>query len=106
MAMEYYASQGVFDYDVRQRPNTALHQIHAHVGYIFLFISCDISTMYEKMPLDMPSLKNYNMLQLPALVMVDAKMEEDVLQVVDVNVNMDIKGKDVSCQERWVQTTM
>ena len=33
-------------------------------------------------------------------------MEEDVLQVVDVNVNMDIKGKDVSCQERWVQTTM
>ena len=46
------------------------------------------------------------LLQLPALVMVDAKMEEDALQVVDVNVNMDIKGKDVSCQERWVQTTM
>ena len=36
MAMEYYASQDVFDYDVRQRPNTALHQIHAHVGYLFL----------------------------------------------------------------------
>ena len=35
MAMEYYASQDVFDYDVRQRPNTALHQIHAHVRYIF-----------------------------------------------------------------------
>ena len=58
------------------------------------------------MPLDIPSLKNYNMLQLPALVKVDAKMEEDVLQAVDVNVNMDIKAKDVSCQERWVQTTM
>ena len=36
MAMEYYASQDVFDYDVRQRPNTALHQIHAHVGYLVL----------------------------------------------------------------------
>ena len=103
MAMEYYASQDVFDYDVRQRPNTALHQIHAHVGYLFLSHVISVK-MY--LPLDIPSLKNYNMLQLPALVMVDAKMEEDVLQVVDVNVNMDIKGKDVSCQERWVQTTM
>ena len=76
-----------------------------------MLISCDISKdllyfMYEKMSLDMPSLKNYNLSQLPVLVMVDARMEEDVLRVVDVNVNMDIKGKDVTCQERWVQTTM
>ena len=100
MAMEYYASQDAFDCDVRQRPNTALHQIHAHVRYIFLSHVISVNTVRHTI------IKNYNMLQLPALVMVDAKMEEDVLQVVDVNVNMDIKGKDVSCQERWVQTTM
>ena len=105
--MEYYVSQDVFDYDVRQRPNTALRQIHAHVRYIFSSHVISLKMyFYEKMPSDIPSLKNYNMLQLPALVMVDAKMEEDALQVVDVNVNMGIKGKDVSCQERWVQTTM
>ena len=57
--MEYYASQDVFDYDVRQRPNTALHQIHAHVGYLFLSHVISVK-MY--LPLDIPSLKNYNML--------------------------------------------
>ena len=59
MAMEYYASQDVFDYDVRQRPNTALHQIHAHVGYLVL---SHVISVKKKMSLDIPSLKNYNML--------------------------------------------
>ena len=105
MAMEYYASQDAFDYDVRQRPNTALRQIHAHVRYIFSshVISVKIKTLIKYTT----RVKIEHLLsQLPALVMVDAKMEEDALQVVDVNVNMDIKGKDVSCQERWVQNTM
>ena len=102
MAMEYYASQDAFDYDVRQRPNTALRQIHAHVRYIFSSHVISVKIIKYTTRVKIEQL----LLQLPALVMVDAKMEEDVLQVVDVNVNMDIKGKDVSCQERWVQTTM
>ena len=105
MAMEYYASQDVFDYDVRQRPNTALHQIHAHVRYIF---SSHVISAKNKTLIKYTTRVKIEqlLLQLPALVMVDAKMEEDALQVVDVNVNMGIKEKDVSCQERWVRTTM
>ena len=104
MAMEYYASQDAFDYDVRQRPNTALRQIHAHVRYIF---SSHVISVKKTLIKYTTRVKiEQLLLQLPALVMVDAKMEEDALQVVDVNVNMDIKGKNVSCQERWVQTTM
>ena len=102
MAMEYYVSQDALDYDVRQRPNTALRQIHAHVRYIFSSHVISVKIIKYTTRVKIEQL----LLQLPALVMVDAKMEEDVLQVVDVNVNMDIKGKDVSCQERWVQTTM
>ena len=102
MAMEYYVSQDALDYDVRQRPNTALRQIHAHVRYIFSSHVISVKIIKYTTRVKIEQL----LLQLPALVMVDAKMEEDVLQVGDVNVNMDIKGKDVSCQERWVQTTM
>ena len=103
MAMEYYVSQDALYYDVRQRPNTALHQIHAHVRYIFSSHVIKPQTLIKYTTrVKIEQL----LLQLPALVMVDAKMEEDALQVVDVNVNMDIKGKDVSCQERWFQTTM